>query len=268
MKLSDIVADDAKVPLDKIMLLRHTNDTVAKLGTAKLSVERYSSAQPSNSKYDYLRADNEISVLVIIVKDEVHGVYGVAGIAEEGPSEQILTSVEQQIHKKDSYLCRRFHLNRIASRCIGLDVTGWKGKERVTVQRSNGKFFSQIEVGRNQDYVLLDEATKSFQCQLDASNSDTGEARLARLAKAETLPTKVMVTSYYFVRNPDVVVETLFQANGICQACKIAAPFARRSDGTPYLEVHHSTPLAKGGLDEVENAIALCPNCHRKVHYA
>ena len=37
-------------------------------------------------------------------------------------------------------------------------------------------------------------------------------------------------------------------------------------DGTHYLEVHHIDQLAKGGADTVENAVALCPNCHRKMH--
>jgi len=26
-------------------------------------------------------------------------------------------------------------------------------------------------------------------------------------------------------------------------------------------------PLSEGGEDTLENAIALCPNCHRKMHY-
>nr|WP_275041241.1 HNH endonuclease signature motif containing protein [Halomonas meridiana] len=45
------------------------------------------------------------------------------------------------------------------------------------------------------------------------------------------------------------------------------APFNRKSDGSPYLEVHHRKPLAEGGDDTVANAIALCPNCHRAAHY-
>lgn len=32
-------------------------------------------------------------------------------------------------------------------------------------------------------------------------------------------------------------------------------------------EVHHKVPLSAGGDDTVENAIALCPNCHRKAHF-
>ncbi|MGH8437576.1 MAG: HNH endonuclease [Pseudomonas sp.] len=32
-------------------------------------------------------------------------------------------------------------------------------------------------------------------------------------------------------------------------------------------EVHHKVRLADGGLDTVENAIAVCPNCHRQAHF-
>ncbi|MGB4922720.1 MAG: HNH endonuclease signature motif containing protein, partial [Candidatus Nitrotoga sp.] len=35
----------------------------------------------------------------------------------------------------------------------------------------------------------------------------------------------------------------------------------------PYLEVHHKMQLAKGGEDTVENALGLCPNCHRYSHF-
>ncbi|MBI1218759.1 MAG: hypothetical protein GC186_09455 [Rhodobacteraceae bacterium] len=91
--------------------------------------------------------------------------------------------------------------------------------------------------------------------------------RTARLAAAERKPTKIVVTLNVFIRNPDVVAEALFRAKGTCEYCKRPAPFARLRDGTPYLEVHHKLPLAEGGEDSVENALALCPNCHREAHF-
>jgi 5-methylcytosine-specific restriction protein A len=51
----------------------------------------------------------------------------------------------------------------------------------------------------------------------------------------------------------------------ICQLCERPAPF-RYPDGKPYLEPHHIIPLEEGGLDGPENIVALCPNCHRKMH--
>lgn len=79
-------------------------------------------------------------------------------------------------------------------------------------------------------------------------------------------PELTVVTTRVYKRNPNVVAEVLNRASGKCQSCKRDAPFLKE-DGTPFLEVHHIEWLSKGGEDSVENAIALCPNCHRQAHY-
>ena len=81
------------------------------------------------------------------------------------------------------------------------------------------------------------------------------------------MPGIVYVEQKVFVRNPDVVAEVLWRATGVCEKCKKRAPFKNRKDGSPYLEAHHLKTLADGGEDTVENAMALCPNCHRKAHH-
>lgn len=91
--------------------------------------------------------------------------------------------------------------------------------------------------------------------------------RQARLAKASKMANVIQVTTKLYQRNPDVVAEVLFRANGFCEICHQPAPFNRRCDGSPYIEVHHKIHLAQGGDDTVENAIAACPNCHRKAHF-
>lgn len=58
----------------------------------------------------------------------------------------------------------------------------------------------------------------------------------------------------------------LLRANGKCEACGSPAPF-KTSDNKPYLEVHHLRRLSDGGLDHPEHVAAICPNCHRRVHY-
>jgi len=57
----------------------------------------------------------------------------------------------------------------------------------------------------------------------------------------------------------------LARANGNCEGCALPAPFFR-SDGTPYLEPHHLRRVSDGGPDHPAHVIALCPNCHRRVH--
>ena len=93
------------------------------------------------------------------------------------------------------------------------------------------------------------------------------EERRKRLATLPKYPEKISVSTTAFLRNQYVIAEVLTRAKGVCESCHAPALFARVSDGTPYIEVHHRIRLADGGEDTVENALALCPNCHRKAHY-
>ncbi|MFE4239621.1 HNH endonuclease [Peribacillus butanolivorans] len=47
--------------------------------------------------------------------------------------------------------------------------------------------------------------------------------------------------------------------------CDQLAPFLNKQ-GEPYLETHHIFWLARGGEDSILNTVALCPNCHKKMH--
>ena len=42
----------------------------------------------------------------------------------------------------------------------------------------------------------------------------------------------------------------------------------RKESGEAYIEIHHVVPLSEGGEDSINNTVALCPNCHRALHYA
>ena len=64
-----------------------------------------------------------------------------------------------------------------------------------------------------------------------------------------------------------MVAWILKNSSGICESCNEPAPFTKH-DGDFYLEVHHLRRLADGGSDTVTNAVAVCPNCHRALHYS
>ncbi|MEI8348708.1 MAG: HNH endonuclease [Candidatus Omnitrophota bacterium] len=78
-------------------------------------------------------------------------------------------------------------------------------------------------------------------------------------------PIKTETVSYQYVRDPLVKAWILRNAIGHCELCKSPAPFVM-PDGIPYLEIHHVKPLSEDGHDTINNAVALCPNCHKKCH--
>lgn len=81
-----------------------------------------------------------------------------------------------------------------------------------------------------------------------------------------TTPESSVTQVTTIARDPKVKAWVLQQAQGQCECCDVIAPFTTLA-GEPYLEVHHLIRLADGGPDMVSNVVAVCPNCHRRMHY-
>lgn len=73
------------------------------------------------------------------------------------------------------------------------------------------------------------------------------------------------ISSVIYERNPYLVEIIKRKSKGICSLCKENAPFKDKK-GEPFLEVHHIVWLSENGEDRLDNMVALCPNCHRKMH--
>ena len=79
-------------------------------------------------------------------------------------------------------------------------------------------------------------------------------------------PEKTDTKNFQYVRDPLVKAWILKNAAGHCELCKSPAPFVM-PDEIPYLEIHHVKPLSEKGKDTINNAVALCPNCHKRCHF-
>jgi len=151
---------------------------------------------------------------------------------------------------------------------------GWSNAQKhfcsqgISFQKHLDPIVAEVLLNYLDSPVLsAEDISESFRKEVLNSSRSSSEDRRKRLKRAKEKPKQRTVTTTVYDRNPDVVAEVLYRAKGKCESCLNFAPFKRKSDGSPYLEVHHKKPLAKGGGDIVENAIALCPNCHREAHY-
>jgi hypothetical protein len=271
IKLGEFVARETGVGVENVMLLRHSQRNVDYLLARGVTVRDYTIVQPIEQKYDYRDPRKpRIDIVVVIVENQVHSVHQVLGVEKEGTAYALnvpaLTQHDKETGKKDRP-ARKFKLSLYPSAAIDHAITGWERRQRTAVQRSSGGFFDEIEVDLPDALRSDTEVSAELEKNVQRALADSPAARRNRLSIAAKRPVQIEVRSTTFLRNPDVIAEVLDRAKGRCELCMEAAPFARKSDGTPYLEVHHKIRLADGGEDTVENAHALCPNCHRREHF-
>ncbi|QYJ98627.1 HNH endonuclease [Shewanella alkalitolerans] len=78
-------------------------------------------------------------------------------------------------------------------------------------------------------------------------------------------PKKLKKIGNVYERDVRVAAQTLLLAGGMCELCE--KPTFLKTNGKPFLEVHHVLPLSNGGSDTITNTAALCPNCHKELHF-
>lgn len=180
-----------------------------------------------------------------------------------------------EVLKPDALSDRGFRTELVALE----DIRRWENARGVADEELEGYFsglgrvaeIAPPEAPTHRTPFVIPESAEQLEALLQAaireSRAGSSEARRRRLESADPEPRRIQVQTTAFLRNADVIVEVLERAAGQCESCGEAAPFLRASDGSPYLEVHHIVPLARGGHDRVANAQALCPTCHRRLHF-
>jgi hypothetical protein len=83
-----------------------------------------------------------------------------------------------------------------------------------------------------------------------------------------SLPNRRSQSSVVFDRDPLVVALRKRLSGYACEVPNCQSEKFKTESGEFFVEVHHLTPLAEGGLDRLENTAALCPTHHRLLHHA
>lgn len=213
----------------------------------------------------WINADLKRSALFIKVIRTLEAGYGgnYSGFVDFDPAEYRFNG------KSGGYVLLRARSNGSVRAKVQLGSDDWKELELTGF----GEISSLVRLITKHGLTNFDFENENYQVKFDkavkAALGGPSSERKERLKNASPEPKKIWRRVAVYVRNPDVVAEVLQRANGNCEddACGKIAPFVKSSNGTPYLEVHHRKQLSDGGDDTVENAIALCPNCHRKKHF-
>jgi len=81
-------------------------------------------------------------------------------------------------------------------------------------------------------------------------------------------PQQVSQTIYTYPRNNTLKNYVKRRSNYSCEMPGCHYHGFYKDNEELYIEVHHIIPLSEGGEDSINNTVALCPNCHRALHYA
>ena len=157
--------------------------------------------------------------------------------------------ITEELAKK---INREFHIN------YKWVLTGEEPKEQVWHEET-GPLYITIDAGPFTDLYDVGVSAKIAE---KIKMAETGN-------NAEPLekPVKSEVTVRIDFHNANVIAHVLARADGKCEECHGPAPFIRSSDNMPYLEFHRLRTASDKEDESPEDFIALCPNCHRKVHY-
>lgn len=162
------------------------------------------------------------------------------------------------------------HGNEAGSPLLG-PTRGW-----VLVPLEELDRISGIDLGRALDDAgdnfaeLKPERVESVLCEspeaLERESALLFREASRKKSKGQSAPARLERPTEHFVRDPAVVAFVLQEADRKCESCLRSAPVTK-PNGLPYPEVHHVKRLASGGFDKISNAIGVCPNCHRELHY-
>lgn len=159
------------------------------------------------------------------------------------------------------------------------DGRSWMAKVSVNLLEKSvsiDEFRSFITISRTGSITKIsDNQNSQLLGIISGSNEQYQEAHAATLpfeelkkyaekySKTPVKQTSSVIKSYH--RNSYIARYAKERAQGICQLCNNEAPFNDKN-GNPYLESHHIVWLKNGGADSIDNTVALCPNCHKKMH--
>jgi predicted HNH restriction endonuclease len=184
--------------------------------------------------------------------------------------ESVVFSVNKGTKDQKQYKAKWRHGREKNAPLLG-PTKGW-----VKVKFSCIEYINDSELGMaldksNDRYCQLEDFTfKSVLCnsaeELIEEAEKLKEKIGDRVPNGQRAPNKCTTSQETFIRDAAVVAYVLGVANGSCECCSEKSPFIK-SNGEPYLEVHHVRHLAKDGSDTISNAIAICPNCHRELHF-
>lgn len=144
-----------------------------------------------------------------------------------------------------------------------------KGQTSVDeTTESSDQATNHVERSKSKEYPSKkDRGSISDQSKPEDEKMEQLRQKANRDAREEVpTSTTIQQTTQEYTRSQAIKKYVKKRSNGYCEGCGKPAPFTSKTDD-PYLHAHHIHELSDGGSDTPDTVIALCPNCHYRVHH-
>ena len=178
------------------------------------------------------------------------------------------SNLEFRMYLKKSTLDRGFigcNSSEIYSLVIAYTLIPNYTELRIVRTNEDGHYYYTFLLNLKSSVDFASELNQEFEEEVENKRGVNRADLLADASNRGGKPSRSRVNTTVYYRDPVIAAAVKERANGKCDLCGQSAPF-NNANGLPYLEEHHLIRLADGGDDSVDNAVALCPNCHRKMH--
>ncbi|MDS0474354.1 HNH endonuclease [Natrinema sp. 1APR25-10V2] len=151
-----------------------------------------------------------------------------------------------------------------------LDTTQSVKITKVTPSFAMGKVLEGESSDPDSEPIVQEVENEGLETNEEQGSEDISRLReQAEKSAVEEVPERVSSSTQKvpeYTRSRKIRRYVLARANGFCEGCGDPAPFTSKT-GDPYLHAHHIHELSNGGSDTPDTVIALCPNCHYRVHH-
>jgi len=140
-----------------------------------------------------------------------------------------------------------------------LALKNLKHSMMLKFQKKQNEIYLEI-INNGSIYELLIE-----EAEFESNVDEELDVKDAKPPEGNKNPEKNIKEVVYIKRDPKVKAHLIKISNGICENCGEKA--FKKVSSKPYLEIHHLIRLSDNGPDTIDNAVAVCANCHRQLHY-
>jgi 5-methylcytosine-specific restriction enzyme A len=195
----------------------------------------------------------------------IDGVFHYFGAGQSGPMEWVRGNRAIRDSGKDLHL---FEEAEGGLRYWGqLDYAGFRYRHGVPDRRGRKRRAIVFLLTPHGDIAQLEQPGEPRQRHDRRWSMGRGELR-RRARRGRKARTPREAKRLVHERSADVRIWVLRRADGKCEGCGSEGPFQTKAKPQrPYLEPHHTDRLSDEGPDHPARVIALCPNCHRRVHF-